>query len=249
MRQNNIGIDMIASLAVWILAFAHVVAVDDCSNVPLISRSLLGRSRDGTIHTEPFRSWDGRNPSDIPSDFWLRKILELLIADEVQDQLERISLASEYGWNVYISSIGDDDPARINCELLFLKKGVPTNMKTKERKYRIVDTERFKGSVHAPYVVESGSSSSPRCISPVVKRDVLFSSRDQEFWQTIRFQIDESGSGLRSSEKSKFSLVASYRQMQDARWRVIPTIPCDHERNVLRGARLDLGVATVGCFT
>ncbi len=43
----------------------------------------------------------------------------------------RLFLISERGWSLFYSNIGDNYPGTVNCESLSIKRGVPTNLRTK----------------------------------------------------------------------------------------------------------------------
>lgn len=51
-----------------------------------------------------------------------------------------VFLISDFGWSVFLSAIGDDDPSTVNPELTCTKQGVPANASTGERRYRIRDS-------------------------------------------------------------------------------------------------------------
>jgi hypothetical protein len=148
----------------------------------------------------------------------------------------RLVLLSERGWSLFYTNLGDNDPGTINCTSLSIKRGVPTNTRTQERRYQISDAPRIfppappKGPAPVPWVIEKSGSYIPRCFTPVTKRTEHYSSRSKDFWLSIRYDIEESWpEGVK-----RYSLYASHRQFHEALWGVVKTEPCAHPKNVKR---------------
>jgi hypothetical protein len=230
-------------MASWILAFAQVVDVKSCAQMPLIWDPewmfCLG-----------IMSWLGRDPIDMPSNIWFSTIIAMLVRQSSGAVLagsgNRLVLLSERGWSLFYTNLGDNDPGTINCASLSIKRGVPTNTRTQERRYQISDAPRIfppappKGPAPVSWVIEKSGSYIPRCFTPVTKRTEHYSSRSKEFWLSIRYDIEESW----TEGVKKYSLYASHRQFHEALWGVVKTEPCAHPKNVER-EELDLGVVTV----
>ena len=137
---------------------------------------------------------------------------------------EDIFVTSHHGWSLFYSSVGDHDPGRVNCELLSIKRGVPTNTRTGERKYQIADAPPMKRHVRTPVVVDKGNSYLSRCVTKAHKRTEHYSSRADEFWLYIRFDIEDLGSHPRTDypgnhqvdEDTRYSIYASHSKFHVA---------------------------------
>ena len=134
---------------------------------------------------------------------------------------EDLFLISHRGWSLFYTSVGNCDPGQISCESLSIRRGVPTNSRTGERKYCIADAPPLEQFVRAPNIQEKGQSYLPRCVPKVVKRTEYYSSRSSDFWLSIRFDIEEADWNQRIVRQRprldpKYSLYASYLQFHRA---------------------------------
>ena len=141
------------------------------------------------------RRWDGLDPIDISSDFWFKMIMKMMNrfiwVDWEQYDIDSLFLTCHNGWNLFYSSVGDYDPGEIKCELLSIKRGVPTNIRTGERKYRIVDAPSVGPAVIFPTVSDEVYPYAPRCATKVYTRTEHYSSRSDEFWLSIKVYIED----------------------------------------------------------
>lgn len=234
----------ITRVAFWILSFAQVTDLESCSDMPLRYEPSL----------EGFQSWDGIKPIEVDSEFWLTMIVHLVVGSTEITMYSRESqrttfLLSHYGWSMFYNSIGDIDPGRVSCELLSIKRGVPTSTRTNERKYQLADAPRiWPRGMRPPVRIDAGESYLPRCLSPVVKRTEQYSSRGTSFLLTIRYDVDESGTPLRAGEEAKFSVYATYHPFFQGLWDLMKTSPCPHLRSGNVPVKLDVGVTTAKGF-
>lgn len=207
-------------------------------------------------------NWDGLEPIDIRSDIWFNLVLKMMRKDVTGGdsivESEDLFLTSHNGWSLFYSTVGDHDPGRIHCELLSVKRGVPTNTRTGERKYRIADALPVERDVRMPVVVDKGSSYLSRCVTKVYKRTEHYSSRSSEFWLSIRFDIEElelfhwqtpHQQANRVREDIRYSIYASQRQFHEALWSTVKTLPCPHPDGASEPIPLDLGAVTVAGLT
>jgi len=78
-------------------------------------------------------------------------------------------LASEFGWSVFLSTVGTNDPSTIRPELLHLQKGVLTNNETEYRGNRLRDASFTwhwdPSSASQMLVIDRGSKYIPRCLT------------------------------------------------------------------------------------
>ncbi|KAN0120180.1 hypothetical protein V8E51_002388 [Hyaloscypha variabilis] len=233
----------IKRMASWILAFAQVVDVKSCGQMPLIVDP-------ENLYCPGIMVWSGKDPIDMSSKIWFSRIIVMLIGQTTGRVLvgsgNRLVLVSERGWSLFFSNLGDNDPGTVNCASLSIKRGVPTNTRTQERRYQISDAPRIsppappKGPAPVPWVIEKSGSYIPRCFTPVTKRIEHYSSRSKDFWLSIRYDVEE----VWPEGVKRYSLYASPRQFHEALWGVVKTEPCEHPENDER-QELDLGVVTV----
>ncbi|KAL8992736.1 MAG: hypothetical protein Q9169_006879, partial [Polycauliona sp. 2 TL-2023] len=144
---------IVLKLASWILMFAQVIGIESCHNLPLrILPDLATWPR--------ISSWSNESTIGITPSFWFDLVKEMMSKDArminqptpaahtSSADLGNLFLTSHQGWSLFYSSIGDNDPEEIICELLCIKPGVPTNMRTGEQKNRIVDAPRITPSYY-----------------------------------------------------------------------------------------------------
>ena len=237
----------IKRIASWILAFAQVAEVRDCAQLPLIYEPEWAFCPGIMI-------WDGKSPIDMESNLWFSRIIQMLIGQNYGKVSvmsgTRLFLVSERGWSLYHGNLGDNDPGSVNCESLFIKRGVPTNIRTQERRYQISDAPRIrppappKGPAPRPWVIDKSGTYVPRCFTKVVKRTEQYTSRSRDFWLSIRYDIEE---GWPEGTK-KYSLYGSHRQFHEALWGVVKPTPCGHSKRENETEELDLGVVTAKGF-
>ncbi len=241
-----VNIQILRDLAWLVLLFANVNGLESCASVPLPFASL-------PFYNKKLDSWNGQSSLDIESDIWFGDVVGLLCGinpgDREQKNYAAVSLICEHGWSAYVGSFGDQDPGDINCELVMLKEGVPTSMRSGERKYQIIDAELPRGArIRPPSVVEKEGIYEPRCVSRVTNHEIFYSTRATEFRQLARYDVGESGANLLPNEKPHFSLFASYRLLHNILWHVINSLPCERGSNIANKEILALGVATVRGF-
>lgn len=238
----------VPALAALIIIFAHVVNVQTCASIPLIY------DPEDLPAWTPICLWDGITPLSINSDDWLSSFLRILAGATTVAQTfhgtEDPFLISSRGWSCFYTVVGDIDPGNVNCELISLQRGIPTNQRTNERKCCISDAPRIypKGKFWGPGLIDKGNSYVPRCISPVAKRTELYSTRAKGFWLSIRFDVVWLPAPSRSEPELNFSLYVSYKQLHEALWKTIKTEPCPHPGNDIKPVQLDLGVSTAKGF-
>ena len=201
--------------------------------------------------------WDGLRPIDVASNVFFDLVLKLMRKDVTGGESivdsEDIFLTSHHGWSLFCSSVGDHDPGRVNCELSSIKRGVPTNTRTGERKYQIADAPPMKRHVRTPVVVDKGNSYLSRCVTKAHKRTEHYSSRTDEFWLSIRFDIEDVGSHPRTDhpgnhqfdEDTRYSIYASHSKFHVALRGIVKTTPCPQPDGDSKPLPLDLGAVTV----
>ena len=245
-------IEDIKQAASWVLTFAQVNEIETCADLVL-------RVAPGWMFCTGVVDWNGLELIEIESKVFFDLVLKMMRKDVTGGssivESEGTFLTSHHGWSVFYSSVGDYDPGPVNCESLSIKRGVPTNTKTLERKYRIADAPAIERNVRTPIVVDRGDSYLPRCFTKVYKRTEHYSSRTNEFLLSIRFDIEDLEpprwfSPLHPEEKDiKYAIYASYSQFHEALWGTIKTLPCAHCDGDGKPLQLDMGVVTVAGLT
>lgn len=239
-------IEDIKQAASWVLTFAQVVDVESCADLPL-------RIAPGWMFCTGVVGWEGLEPIEVESKVFFNLALKMMRKDVTRGnsivESDGVFLTSHHGWSLFYTSVGDHDPGRVNCELLSIKRGVPTNTRTGERKYRIADGPAVERIVRTPIVVDIGDSYLSRCFTKVYKRTEHYSSRAHEFLLSIRFDIEELEPHPWRNPDERYSIYASHSQFHEALWGTIKTSPCGHPDGDGKPLPLDLGVVTVAGLT
>ncbi|KAL9126851.1 MAG: hypothetical protein Q9175_007844 [Cornicularia normoerica] len=245
-------IEDIEQIASWVLTFAQVVDIESCADLVLIIAP-------GWMFCNGVVGWNGLEPIEIESKVFFDLVLKMMRKDTTRGtsivDSEGIFLTSHHGWSLFHSSVGDCDPGQVNCKLLSIKRGVPTNTQTGERKYRIADAPAVERIVRTPIIIDKGNSYLSRCLSKVHKRTEHYSSRIDEFLLSIRFDIEDfeypQYISRRNPEEgnTRYSIYASQSHFHEALWGIIKTIPCTHPKEDSRPLPLDLGTVTVAGLT
>jgi len=103
-----------AQLCVLVLAFAHVVDLEACSKFEMCQfPSLLATSE---LSTE-LAKWDGKAFLPIRHLVWFEVIALLLVGHTETIEDDRVCLFSNWGWSIYINTLGTPDPSSIGMFL------------------------------------------------------------------------------------------------------------------------------------
>ena len=114
----------IEELASWILAFARIINIESCADLPLrVDRRHVFFN---------YMRYACRLGSGLEyPNFWFKQITEMMnkYTWEVQSKYgsNDLFLMCHNGWSLFYSSVGDYDPGEIDWELFFIKRGVPTS--------------------------------------------------------------------------------------------------------------------------
>ncbi|KAL8752945.1 MAG: hypothetical protein Q9184_005570 [Pyrenodesmia sp. 2 TL-2023] len=255
-EHESFLIENIQKLASWIVAFGQVIDIESCHDLPL-------RILPNSMTEADALSLNLSNDVDIDSYFCFDLIRNMMRKDpplETQSitkagnrssaRSESLFLTCHQGWSLFHSSLGDKDPEHIICELLCIKQGVPTNTRTGERRNRITDAPSISSTQKGPALLNNEDSYVPRCATKVYKRTEHYSSRSNEFWLSIRYDVEDLEFNCRTSSQrrgatQKYSLYASYSAFHHALWSVMKTVPCTHQNEDGRSLSLGLDAQTV----
>ena len=251
--SRNLFFSLVRQAALWVILFAQVVDIESCVDLPL-------RVAPEPMLYNGISSWDGIDPVDIGASvfFDLANSMMNRPTGEIPGLMEPIGafLVSHNGWSLFYGSIGDHDPGNINCELLCIKRGVPTNTLTDERRYQIRDAPELDRNRRRPRVVDKGNTYLSRCMTKIHKRVEQYTTRVDEFWLTVRFDVEdldphwhavpgEDDNAIGPGEQgSRFSIHASYANFHEALWSTVKTVPCGHSDVDNKLLPLDLGTVT-----
>ena len=227
-----------------IIVWSRVVEVAACADMPIVyNPSILA------VAVDIQNAREIEKPIDLESNGWLA-IMVLLLGMNTADSASwdsRAFLISDHGWSVFLSNVGDEDPANVNCELVCVKRGTPTSTKTGERRYRILDAPSIRDDSSVNYILEHEGRYEPRSTWKVNSRVDNYSSRVKEFWHNIRLDLVRSIETI-SSKQERMSKYVSYSRLHRNLWRVMVSAPCSHLGRSEDEVRLDLGVVTAEGF-
>jgi len=184
-------IDHIKFLAQIVLVFAHVIDLEKCIDIPLIMTDeidQLSRLID-LVCTAP-DAQETVEPHEI-----FHAIAGLLCSDfSFRDDIPGFGgnsnflfLVSDFGWSVHLSTVGAQDPASVRPEFIHVRKGTPTNAKTKERKLRMRDGITIGEDPALDGIpLERKPDFEPRPVAKLVQRTDYWVSRLREFELTVQ---------------------------------------------------------------
>ena len=175
---------------------------------------------------------------------------------DLHQNAEVTFLCSDFGWSVFLDTVGDKDPAVVKPHLVHVSKGVPTNAKTNERRPLIIDGFiNFAPNFPRVYKVPPTQTglSIPRSVAEVTHRTEYWITGSREFEMSI-IMVVEPG---KDSELLQFDFQpikdwTYHRYMHDQIWETFTTPPCDHQPEARPSKPLNLGpeaVAILGWST
>jgi hypothetical protein len=170
--------------------------------------------------------------------------------------LAGIYLCSDYGWSVLLDTVGHEDPSDVRPERIHLQRGTPTDKKTLQRKFRILDG---RGIPAADYPEENlpppqeGNKYQPRCVAQVSEIAQYWRIQQHHFELTLHFRIKTEEEWYRHTNVKEFEEVAGFRCLQECLWQTFSTPPCKHgsRLRVKRAPETKLGsdaAAVIGWF-
>ncbi|MCJ1285368.1 hypothetical protein MMC26_004708 [Xylographa opegraphella] len=226
-------------LVLIILTFAIVPSLQDCAEMPIsLSHHPLRRTK---ISKRLFTA-EGHIPVD-EADFF--EVAAMLLAPEVLDIEKPESrdsfLISDFGWSLSLHNVGDNDPATVGIGRYCFKKGVPINVQTGERKYRMRDLgqgEHNIGFADSPLRIlyDRGDSYLSRSAAIVSTRIVEYSTIADAFLLNLDYQLvdltvkaDEELTPDELYCMQHPQLTSGFRALYRSLWRVHIGPSCDHQ--------------------
>ena len=235
-------------LAKFVLMFAYVIEVNDCGDMPLrltdshttlnlhisqVRKDLTKRVRVNSYHI--FHAVAGLLAEGVfgPRDD------HPAMSSPYQNYLW---LVSDFGWSVFLNTYGDKDPAHVRPELIRVQRGAPVNRRTGDRKYRIRDSEAFRGETWIEgHQLVNEHQYTQRSAGKVARRTEYWNSRQQEFESALFLKVAPGSEWIEKQNIEPFEEQLSYRSMQDGLWRTYLTPDCGHHGMTLIDGPLSLG--------
>lgn len=221
-------------LAKLVLVFGHVIELDDCGDMPLIL--LDDHIALGSFMRHVSEAPDNYGKVD-PEDIFHAVASLLCHRFDQRNDTKRFStetqylyLCSDFGWSVFLSTVGDQDPAEVRPELIHVRKGTPTNAKTRERKLRIRDGFGFR-KMEYPGIYPADETSGyyiSRAIAKTRCQNEYWSSRSKEFESIIHTTFQLSQELQDHHAPVEMDSVRGYRELQCRLWRTFSTPECQH---------------------
>lgn len=252
-RPKNL-LDNIQDLARVVLLFAHVVDVESCAEMPIL---LCNGFREMDLQVKKLC----RNPNTratVSCETVFYGILRLLSADALNrpygpqstissnEDSQFLFLCSDFGWSVFLDTVGDKDPADVKPHLIHIQKGVPTNSKTQERKSQISDGPWVQADLPRVYRIPPAETktSLPRLAAKVTHRKEYWTSRAHQFEMNLAYLVEPTPNSLLRQFDVQLSPVedwTTYRGMHFQIWETFSTPPCEHEPEITPKVPLQLG--------
>jgi hypothetical protein len=233
-------IRQVLHLAKIVLLFVHVVELESCADIPLILLDDLNHVQLSGFLRQISKEPSGRGSLELHEVF--HGVTQLLSStvlnsrDDMHKFSSRLShflfLCSDFGWSVYLDTVGDKDPGQVRPELVHVCKGTPTKKVTNERKMRIRDGAGFEKKDYPDiYIVERGPAYVPRTIATLARRKEYWSTQLQKFEHSIHITVKPSAEWQDRGAVEEIDGLAAYRIMQDSLWTTYVTPECEHMLN------------------
>ena len=214
-------------LASMVLIFSFVPEIENCSAIPLREAKFAEYGFQHHFHKAC------KNPEEklyLEHDTIFREINGYLSCSKVP---MAAFLCCEFGWSVYFDTFGDMDPTQVNPELVHIRKGVPTNKRTMERKMFLYDGPSAAGRI----IPSSRDNSQPIRGREYVPRSSASASWT-EFWSTGAQAFEHSmyfhitpNQEWREYGREPYHIFSHCRSMQTVLWETFRTAACDHSLN------------------
>ena len=251
-------------LAELVFLFACVENVDSCEDMPLLI-SDLRYARSSTVYNQISEvSFNLEARGRLCAHDIFHGVAKFLTSSTSRTFEERdddpysgasrlkdfLWLISDFGWSIYLSTVGPRDSLVIHPELVRVQRGIPISQKTGERRFLCRDLE---GSIDYPpgYILESEPNYSPRAFATTSSAIEYWNVTERAFECQIVLDVEPSAEWTRLQGVMPSEEPITYRQMQLALWRTYSTPRCFHRYNgrTTEAAPLNLGpdaVAVLG---
>lgn len=220
----------IKHLAAVVLVFAHVSEVEDCADLPIVFIDPENLIISGVINNGPAER------SQFSSRTVFNAVQSFLAGDANSDghTIPNSFLRSDFGWSVFLDTLGDRDPGIVRPELVHIKRRTPTNTTTKERKLGMKDGYGIEvGTKPETQPLLRGLEYLPRLAARVNRlsgRQVYWTSRTQDFEACVLVSVEPSPEWRQHPGVAPWQEVIYYGGMQEDLWETFTAPCCDHPR-------------------
>ena len=240
-KWNSITVHA-SRLAVFLIALAHVVNLEDCDDLMfpgLAFVEILGHELARQVE-----EWDGKDALRVSEDAWLQAIAVPFLGfrgNVWKQPWAKICLISDRGWSAWISTFGDADPTYVSPGSITFGRGSPC--RNGVWKAGIWDSGGSLNFRIDPLKAEScGQMTSLRCAEAVSTDTPYCGEGDSVFVVSARFRLH------RASHKPKSVHRVGYKKLQRYLWWARTSKRCSHGRGTDRPVRLAVGCATIAGF-
>lgn len=231
-------------LASMVLIFSLVPEIENCSSLPLRE---VEYDESGFQHDFQKACKNSEQRLRLKHDTIFCQIRKYLSR---QQDPTNVFLCCEFGWSVYFDTFGDRDPTQVKLELAHVRKGVPTNRRTMERKMFICDVDMslipstaFNQTKDDSQPIR-GREYVPRSSATASCTD-FWSTGAQAFQHAMYYRV-KPNQEWREHGCEPFQQFFTCRSMQSILWESFTTAPCDHSSNDLEGpVKLGMDAAAV----
>ncbi|KAI9723888.1 MAG: hypothetical protein M1828_004007 [Chrysothrix sp. TS-e1954] len=188
-------LDRIARLAEVVALFAHVVNLDACLQIPLrVSNESSGLMGALAIGNTANKLRIGEHDifhgiARLLSDGFTKPLREDVPRSQTLSG-HQIYLYSDWGWSVYLDTVGDKDPTDVRPDLVHVRHGVPTSKRSGARKQFIRDgyagCKRLCPDSHE---VIRAATYVPRAMATIMSRRPFWASRADDFELLLFFGV------------------------------------------------------------
>ena len=248
--QVNAYVRHVHNLAGLVLTFACVDRIEDCAQLPLLILMHSGPQCYNVQRSNESLARGETGISSIEVNDVFKGVWDYM-SKKSPSLDNRCFLLSHFGWSVFLKTVGDGDPGDIQLGLVCVRKGVPTNSKTSERKFRLLDNG--EQTSWSPYPAGAskllrGREYIPRVAAEVIERREYWTTTATEFSLSVNYTVKPLLE-WRQQIKSQQELITdafSYRDMHNLLWLTFPTTDCHHsQRTQLKPVKLGPDAAVI----
>ncbi len=209
------------SLSIVILCLSHVANLSEAESFPL-PLHLVYFSSGG--FWEAIQSWNGIEELPVREGLWFELLITLLSGNKTLRYAHQLSLYSNWGWSVLMSTFNDEDPEQQDVGELFIFNAVPS--RNGVRKAGVVDGPSSSNFDVYPVTMRTADQV-VRCElqTDVQRRRTLFGELDEFF--SVSLSLACTTSDGRSKGEVQLRRVG-YRELHQSLWSVSKTSNCQH---------------------
>ena len=223
-------------LARVVLLFSYVIDIESCAEMPIVLHCTFNEFEHEMISA--CRNPKG-HPLVLPHTIFFG-LVNLLSDDQLHgygrypnEDSHSLFLCSDFGWSVFLGTIGDKDPEDVRPYLIHVKKGVPTDVRTNERKSRIIDGVGLHFS-QPPRLLrippQAEHTVIPSAVAQVVRRREYWTTHSQHFELALLMKVEPTKhSVLYQFGFQSLEVAISCRVMHEQVWETYTTPSCDHQ--------------------